>query len=58
MEGTDKKLEAKISLVKGWFRLRSKEEMRTGFRRLTALIERRRPQRIREMEREIFGAYL
>lgn len=54
MEAIDNKLEAKISLSKGWHRARTKEEMRTGFRRLAKLIGMRSNGRIIEMEREIF----
>lgn len=54
----DRKLEAEISLAKGWYRARSREEMRAGFRRLASLIKTRSPERIREMERDKFGDYL
>ncbi len=51
----DRKLEAKISLAKGWYRARTREEMRIGFRRLASLIKKRSQERITEMEREKFG---
>ncbi len=51
----DKLLEAQISLSKGWWRVRSKSEMRTGFQRMANLIAKRSPQQIRELEIERFG---
>lgn len=55
MEAIDRKLEAKISLAKGWYRQRPKEEMKAGIRRLAALSVTRRSEPIKETEREIFG---
>ncbi len=47
----DRILEAEISLAKGWYRERSKEEMRAGFRRLSSLIKKRSPVFVEELER-------
>ncbi len=54
----DKLLEAQISLSKGWWRARSKSEMKAGFQRLANLIAKRSPQQIRELEIERFGYWL
>jgi len=51
----DKLLEDQISLCKGWWRARSKSEMRAGFQRMANLIAKRSPQQIRELEIKIFG---
>jgi len=53
MNRKDHILDARINLAKGWHRARTKEEMRTGFRRLAKLIGMRSNGRIIEMEREI-----
>ncbi len=54
----DKTLEAQINLCKGWWRARSKSEMRTGFRRMANLKAKRSPEFIRELEAQVFGYYL
>jgi hypothetical protein len=54
----DKTLEAQINLCKGWWRARSKSEVRTGFQRMANLIAKRSPQQIRELEYQKFGYYL
>ena len=54
----DKALEAQISLCKGWWRARSKSEMRAGFHRIANLISKRNPEYIRELEAQIFGYHL
>ncbi len=51
----DKALETQISLCKGWWRARSKSEMRAGFQRMANLIAKRSPQQILELEIKKFG---
>ena len=57
-QDNEKALEAQISLCKGWWRARSKSEMRAGFHRIANLIAKRSPEYIADLEAQIFGHYL
>ncbi len=58
MEIKEQKLEVQIAAAKGWWRLKSKDQMRAGFRRMANLKAKRSPESIRELEAQIFGYYL
>ncbi len=58
MEIEEQKLEAQIAAAKSWWKLTTKDQMRTGFRRMANLKAKRSPESIRELEAQIFGYYL
>ena len=58
MNRKDHILEGRIGLAKGWHRAKTRDEMRSGYRRLAKLIGMRSRERVAEMEREIFGGDL